>query len=293
MKTILNVLGFSLIASVASANAQIISAPISGAVKTEVFVPIQSSKLSSVPTADVIGNMDIVIEGGGFLGAGENNALVGNIGFGLGDVAQINISADELASTVTGHSQSVGVAAFKLRLLPEYRYVPAMAAIVNRSFETKYAAGFSMSEVAMAAVASKNLFAEKLSVNLGAKVAIAGYKPDSTFAQAQKQSRVSVHPMLGLRLRANPQTFVMVEIESAPIYNNDELSATTLNYAAWERSWTSGLGVRYYFTSWLSVDTGTRVEYAAQQTEVTLKAKMNAAIPVRRMLRRAADNIGH
>ncbi len=293
MKNTLKVLGAGLIATMVSANAQIVGAPVNGAEKTEVFAPIQSSRLFSVPTANVIGNMDVIIEGGGFLGTGENSALTGNIGFGLGDVAQINISADELASTVTGHSKSVGVAAFKLRLLPEYRFLPAMAAIMNRSFQTRYDGGFSMIEVSMGAVASKSFFSENLSVNLGTKVAIAGYEPDSTFAKSEKNNCVTWHPMFGLRLRANPQTFVMVEFESAPVYNNDELTGSTLKLAEPEYSYMSSLGVRYYFTSWLSLDTGTRVEYANEQMDVTLKAKMNAAIPVRRLLRRVADNMGH
>jgi len=45
----------------------------------------------------------------------------------------------------------------------------------------------------------------------------------------------------------------MVEIESSPVYNNEELSGDRLYLVMAERAWQSGLGVRYYFTFWLSL----------------------------------------
>lgn len=260
------------------------------AAKTEIFVPVDNARLFSVPTANVIKNMDICAEGGGFMGTNDNNALIGTIGFGLGDVAQVNMSASEILSSVTKGNRSVAVAAFKLRVIPETQYVPAVAAIVNRSFETDYQ-GFKMNQVDISSVASKGFSDNKVNLTVGGRLSLASLQPDSGIVGAEKKALKTVHPMVGLRIRANPQTFVMLECETAPVYNVNELTAVNLKNAGTQSFVLGGLGVRYYFTSWLSLDTGTRIEIKPDEYNVALKGKMNAAIPVRAVLKRASNAI--
>lgn len=89
--------------------------------------PHDFNKIFSVPTADVLKSKDVNIVLGGAFGFDESKSFLGNIGFGLGDFADVELNIGSLIGTIIERNQTYSTAGMKFRILNSNEIRPSVA----------------------------------------------------------------------------------------------------------------------------------------------------------------------
>jgi len=243
---------------------------------------VEPPRLFNIPTARVLGSKDINLTGGGAIGVGTKQSLLGTIGVGLGNIAEVEFSTMGLVNNIANGYPVVTTSAFKLKIIPDnflgLRFFPTLAVAIRSSSDWKqvrsdekvirandvwyescisninYATRFTiLYGVSSLSLGPVNLHGGVSLTDIRIKDTIVEYWNDYLYqydpAEIQKNL---IGGFAGIEIANNPQTKIMCEIETVSNWEyNSEIEAVEVR-----QSYLFIGGVRFFFTNWLSVDTG-------------------------------------
>ena len=251
---------------------------------------VDPPRLFTIPTAYVLGSKDISLMGGGAFGVAMQRSFLGTIGIGLGNVAEVEFSTVGLINNISNGSPNVSTSAFKLQIIPEdflgIGFFPIVALSIRSSADWKdvqsdwstlnadksfydYNSFTGRKECAINSIGYNTRFTIMHGVttlplgpiNLHAGLSLTDVRVKETVVDyiweddnedlAEKQVNL-IGGFAGFDIESNPQTKIMFEAKSVAnyMYNMDtkEIEVT--------HTYTAIGGVRFFFTQWLSIDTG-------------------------------------
>jgi hypothetical protein len=221
-------------------------------------------RLFNIPSADVLGSLDLFLTAGGSFGAEKEKSFLGRVGIGLGDVAEVEFSSLSVINTLRVSSTSIPTSAFKMRALRENGKRPALGWALRGTTSWQVldsdadAASFETRLTKLYAVATKRI--GTVAVHGGAGLTDVrvrnprGWRfEDPGDGEMQKNL---VAPFGGVSVQANPRTLVMAEVEGVPQYGFEWAKACGPDDI--KTVWAGVVGVRFYFAPWLATDAGVR-----------------------------------
>jgi len=252
---------------------------------------VDPPRLFTIPTARVLGSKDISLMGGGAFGVAEvQQSFLGTIGMGLGNIAEVEFSSVGLINNISQGSPSVSTSAFKIQLIPEdlfgLSFFPTLAVSIRSSADWKdvrsdwralnsdkafydYNESTQRNECAVSSVGYNTRFTIMYGVatfplgpiqihsgltltDIRVKDMTVDYIWQEDNDAPEERQKNLIGGFAGFEIEYNPQTKLMVEIktDSKHEYNMEtkeiEVSHTYVAIG----------GVRFFFTKWLSIDTG-------------------------------------
>ncbi|MFQ5627162.1 MAG: hypothetical protein ACE5I1_00260 [bacterium] len=252
--------------------------------------PVVIPSLFNVPTANVLGSLDIFFNGGGAFGIEQERHFLGQAGLGLGEIAQVEFSTQSVINSLQRGTTSVPTSAFKMRIVPERDNWPALAASLRGTTSWQHLFGeapevsFETRLTKLYIVASKKI--QKVTAHVGVGLTDVrvrnpeGWrflKPDASELQRNIWA-----PFGGISIRANPKAMVMMEIEGLPSYQFEpggEYSDQDIT-----NIWAGVIGIRFYFLNWLVADAGVRYRSDFDGiADAKIQANMSVLLPLSRM----------
>jgi len=243
---------------------------------------VDPPRLFNIPTARVLSSKDINLTGGGAFGVGTKQSLLGTVGIGLGNIAEVEFSTMGLVNNVVNGSPVVTTSAFKIKLIPDnflgLRFFPTLALAIRSSSDWKQInsdeqvvrANDMWSESCISNINYATRFTilygvSSLSlgpVNLHGGVNLTDIRIKDTMVEywndfvdqydPQEIQKNLIGGFAGIEINGNPQTKIMCEIETVSNWEyNSQIRAVEVH-----QSYLFVGGVRFFFTKWLSVDTG-------------------------------------
>lgn len=271
------------------------SASMAQAPETSVPVPapafapvsyIPTYRLFTVPTADVLRSLDVCLSGGGAFSAESERSFLGRAAIGLGDVAEVEISTLAVLNALENSSSSIPTSAFKMRVFSERGNRPALAWVLRgttswRDIDNPNAdVDFSTRLTRLQAVASETVGTVDVHVGIGwADIRVkdpGGYEGGPLFEGEMQRNLFS--PFGGFSAPVNPRTTVMGEVDMVPRFDFEEGNTTPEEIILY--AWSGALGIRFYFTRWLSTDVGAvyRSDFDGL-AEAAIRASANIMLP--------------
>ena len=235
---------------------------------------VDPRRLFLIPTADVLGSLEVSIGGGSIIGEmkEEKRPFLGHVSFGLGDVAEIEASTIGMINGLKNGSAAIPTAAFKLKFFSESARAPyiGLAGALRSSLwhsEIRGNIEFQKRVATLYFVASKTLGAT--SIHGGLSISDLRIRTLSTMtaelisptaAEAEETGKNYINknifqPLLGLSVKVNPRTSMMVEFEYIPDYDFDEEEPVVTD-ALIKSNWMVIAGLRFFINDWLPLDTG-------------------------------------
>ncbi len=258
--------------------------------KTLLQEPAVLPRLFNVPTAGVLGSLDLYFTGGGAFGIEKERNLLGRAGLGLGDIAEVEFATQAVINSLQNGSATVPTSAFKMLLLRERDNLPAVAVSLRGTTSWQYLEGddytvsFETRLTKLYIVASKKINTVSGHAGLGlTDVRVRnplGWSFKNT-TSGELQSNLWA-PFAGVSIQANPKAQVMFEIEGLPSYD----FAAGGNYGSGDvkNIWAGVVGVRFYFTNWLAADTGVRYRSDFDGiADANIQANLNMLLPLGRL----------
>jgi hypothetical protein len=252
-------IGLALLA-ICLSSASVVSASVDSTRTQVPFIP--TSRLFNVSTAEVLRSLDICLSGGGAFSAESEHNFLGRAAIGLGDVAEVEISTLAVLNSLKRSSSSVPTSAFKMRIFGEKGNRPAMAWVLRGTTAWRGVSGsaagveYDTRLTRLQVVATKTI--GNVALHAGGGWADIRVKDPGGRGRERRwegeMKRNIFSPLAGFSVQVNPRTTVMGEVEVVPRYDFGEglTQADDMILSAW-----SGvMGVRFYFTRWLSTDAG-------------------------------------
>jgi hypothetical protein len=278
----------------------------------------EANHLFTVSTAHVLPSLEIQLAGGGAYGLESEQTFLGNIGIGLGGVAELNLSTYSLFNNLGRQSATIPTSLFKLRIVGAKNNRPAVAVGFRISSSQLYennSVGFAVPADAqgrdLASMNYETRFTEcninatlprkktqttvSLRVldirfsNLSSNWKAPGYGSNDTVrrnpAIDKDKPNYFLSFGLGSEIELNPQTKLLLEIASLPLY---DLEKAIKDDKAVEFKTIFALtgGVRFYFTDWLYINSG--VKYQSDYNglaDLNLRAELNIFVPTLRLIK--------
>jgi hypothetical protein len=242
--------------------------------------PMEPSRLFNIPTAEVLQSRDISLMGASAFTMNLSNSLFGTIGVGLGNIAEVEFSSVGLANNIAQGKTSVTTSSFKIKLIPDnflgWRYCPRVAiafrsltdwkdmnsdaAVINANedfvvenitrihYNTRFTVLYSVASLPF----------DRFSLHGGLSLHDIRIKDtnihywDSFYADPYEIQKNVYGGFFGISVNTNDQSRLMFEIETAPTWTFDE----EIKQVRIDNVLLAIGGVRFYFTNWLSIDTG-------------------------------------
>jgi flagellar biosynthesis GTPase FlhF len=267
--------------------------------------PVDPRRLFLIPTADILGPLEISMGGGSVIGemGEEKRPFLGRLSIGLGGVAEIEASTIGIVSGLAKGSATIPTAAFKLKFLPETNRFPfaGIAGALRSSTwysEQRDTVKFEKRESTLYFVASKTFGAVSMHAGLSisdlrirTRDAATGAFISPTPIKRKDRDYVNENlfsPFVGLRVEVNPGTLLMLEYESIPEYDFDEENPV-VDKGKIDEVWMIIAGVRYFIFDWLPLDTGVlyRGDYHGIG-DMHIQAGLNINLPLPRIARAMA-----
>jgi hypothetical protein len=267
--------------------------------------PAVLPRLFNVPTANVLGSLDIYFTGGGAFGIEKERNFLGRAGLGLGDIAEIEFATQSVINSLQRGSSSLPTSAFKMLIMRERLGLPAVAAAMrgttswqnlNGSDSTSYFS-FETRLTKLYLVASKRV--NKVTGHAGLGLTDVRVRNLQSWNSMGRGSGITVNarelqrnlwaPFGGLSIQANPKTQVMIEIEGLPSYEFGEGRGYSAGNI--KNIWAGVVGVRFYFTNWLAADTGVRYRSDFDGiADANIQANVNLLLPLGRLRNAGKSN---
>jgi hypothetical protein len=265
--------------------------------------PVDPRRLFLIPTADVLGPLEISLGGGSVIGEmrEEKRPFLGRMSIGLGDVAEIEASTVGIVSGLAKGSAAIPTVAFKLKFLPETNRFPfaGIAGALRSSpwrSEQRNEVKFEKRVSTLYFVASKTLGPVSMHTGLSIndlRIRTRNATGDPISPNADEKDKMDrdyfnknlFSPFAGLEVKVNPRTLLMLEYESIPEYKfeeeNPEVNPDKINEV-----WMVIAGVRYFIFDWLPLDTGVlyRGDYHGIG-DMHIQAGLNVNLPLPRIAR--------
>ncbi|MDZ7288986.1 MAG: hypothetical protein ONB44_01250 [candidate division KSB1 bacterium] len=258
--------------------------------KTMLREPAVLPRLFNVPTADVLGSLDLYFTGGGAFGIEKERHFLGRAGLGLGDIAEVEFATQSVINSLQQASSSMPTSAFKMLIMRDRGNLPAVAMALRGTTSWQQLEG-NKSEVSFETrltklyiVASKRISKVTGHIGLGlTDVRVRNPQGWSFFEVGRKELQRNIWaPFAGVSIQANPKAQVMVEIEGLPSY--DFAEGGSYSSKDIKNIWAGVVGVRFYFTNWLAADTGVRYRSDFDGiADANIQANINLLLPTGRL----------
>ncbi|NUO80620.1 hypothetical protein HUU05_11120 [candidate division KSB1 bacterium] len=252
--------------------------------------PAVLPRLFNVPTAGVLGSLDLYFTGGGAFGIEKERNFLGRAGLGLGDIAEVEFATQAVINSLQHGSSTVPTSAFKMLVLREHNNLPAVAVSLRGTTSWQYLQGddytvsFETRLTKLYIVASKKINTVSGHVGLGLTDVRVRNPQGWNFKNGnsgEMQSNLWA-PFAGVSIQANPKAQVMFEIEGLPSY--DFVAGESHDRDDIKSIWAGVIGVRFYFTNWLAADTGVRYRSDFDGiADANIQANINMLLPLGRL----------
>jgi hypothetical protein len=259
--------------------------------------PAVLPRLFNVPTANVLGSLDLYFTGGGAFGIEKERNFLGRAGLGLGDIAEVEFATQSVINSLQSGSSSLPTSAFKMLVMRERHGLPAIAMALRGTTSWRYLTSnipdnvftFETRLTKLYLVASKR--AGKVTGHLGLGLTDVRVRNISNWSYQSNQPPLVFTaelqqnlwaPFGGLSIQANPKTQVMIEVEGLPSY--DFKQGNSYHASDIKNIWAGVVGVRFYFANWLAADTGVRYRSDFDGiADANIQANINLLLPVGRL----------
>lgn len=244
--------------------------------------PYLLPRLFTVPTAYSLQSYELRFGGQGnihtTLANMNTQALKGSMALGLGGIMELGYQLDEYY-TVQDISDKILMGYFKLSLLKESRYLPALSISAGKNlrttFRSKDSYTYDMDEDLYEAVASKAMSIGGTLITFHPGVQILRDRVNSVQGGPAFKSPLQttkINPRLGLSWQTRPKALFMYEFKMLHPTDISGLGgADVQTHAAMENN----LGIRYYIRNWLCIDSGIRHYYDLDSGEDEMKLHAN------------------
>jgi hypothetical protein len=274
--------------------------------------PLSPSHLFNVPTAEVIDSRDISLMGASAIGMSSGRSLFGNIGIGLGKVAEVEFSTVGLANNIARGNPTVTTSSFKIKLSPDnyfnWKHCPQLALAFRSSANWKdvnsdlstIRANDEWTDKGIADVRYNTRFTilygiitlpfEKVKLHAGVSstdirirdTAINYYILESNYYDPVEKQKYLTGGFWGFTLDQNPQTQIMFEVETIANWSfNEEKQTIDVKNDILAIG-----GVRFFFIDWLSIDTG--IWYQGNYrgiADTQIKLGLNLLLPTSKIIK--------
>jgi hypothetical protein len=251
--------------------------------------PYLLPRLFTLPTAYSLQSYELRFGGQGNIHSTLANmnteAMKASISMGFGGIMELGYQLDEYY-TVQDIGDKILMGYFKLSLLKEGKYLPAVAISASKNLRSSFHAtdsySYHMNEDMYEAVASKafHLGDNVVTFHPGVQVirdevtSIGGLPELGQSLQTTK-----VNPRLGISWQSRPKTLFMYEFK---LLNPTDVSTFAQGTIGTHAAFENNLGIRYYIRNWLCIDSGIRHYYdtVKKDDEMKLHANFVGVIPL-------------
>lgn len=298
-------------------SSQLFSQPIS---LKKVFSNLQNasqpSKLFFIPAAKVLNSMEISLSGGNSYGVEESSGLLARFGLGLGGVAEMEFSTQQVANQLTGEETRFPSRTFKVQIIPQrftnHWFVPNLSAQLKTTswgsvVENSSQISAAVDEAFRLNYTDKSLQSLQLStrfttlyliagkdfglggINIGASLTDVRTKEGGQwildnntwmheYYRFPELQKNLLQPFGGLFINANETTQVMAEVSALPNYKyNVEKKEIDITHA-----WVGIAGVRFFMFPWMSWDAGVRyISSFDGIADAEISISMNMILPLK------------
>lgn len=260
--------------------------------------PYLLPRLFTLPTAYSLQSYEVRFGGQGNIHSTMANmnteALKASVSVGLGGIMELGYQLDEYY-TVQDIGDKILMGYFKLTLLKESKYVPAVAISASKNLRTGFHAtdsySYSMNEDMYEVAVSKafRVGDNLISFHPGAQIirdevkSIQGLPKLGESMQATK-----FNPRLGISWQSRPKTLFMYEFK---LLNPTDVSTLGGGSIETHTAVENNLGIRYYIRNWLCIDSGIRHYYDMdlKDDEMKLHANFVGVIPMATVFDRVSN----
>jgi hypothetical protein len=276
----------------------------------------QPTKFFFIPTSKVLRTMEVSFSGGSSYGVEESSGLLARFGLGLGGVAEMEFSTQQVANQLTGEETRFPSRTFKVQLVPERYthnwYVPNLAvqlkttswgsivdseqrisAALDESFRSNYydqsiqSLQLSTRFTTLYMVAGKDFGIGGFHV--GASLMDVRTREGGQWLFDNKTYRHEYYrfpelqknilqPFGGVYLNANETTQILAEVSALPNYKyNVKNKEIDITHA-----WIGIAGIRFFMLPWLSWDAGVRYLSSFDGiADAEISVSMNLVLPIK------------
>lgn len=251
--------------------------------------PYLLPRLFTLPTAYSLQSYEIRFGGQGnihsTLANMDNEGIKASASIGLGGIMELGYQLDEYY-TVEDISDKILMGYFKLSLLKESRFLPAVSVSASKNlrstFHAKDSYDYEMDQDMYEVVLSKAFrFGDNVvSFHPGAQVirdevTSVGGGPDLE----KPYQATKVNPRLGISWQTRPKTLFMYEFK---MLNPTEVASLRAGGIETHSAMENNLGIRYYIRNWLCIDSGIRHFYdiKTRDDEMKLHANFVGVVPL-------------
>ena len=274
--------------------------------------PLSPSRLFNVPTAAVIASRDISLMGASAIGLSAGRSLFGNIGIGLGDVAEVEFSTVGLANNIARGNPTVTTSAFKVKLSPDnyfnWKRCPQLALAFRSSANWKDVNSDQSTIQTNNEWTDKGIYNvryntrftilygiitlpfEKIKLHAGVSstdirirdTAINYYILESNYFDPAERQKYLTGGFWGFTLDQNPQTQIMFEVETIANWSFNEKNQRI----DVKNDILAIGGVRFFFIDWLSIDTGVWYQGSYRGiADTQIKLGLNLLLPTSKIIK--------
>ena len=276
----------------------------------------QPTKFFFIPSSKVMRTMEVSFSGGNSFGVEESGGLLARFGLGLGGVAEMEFSTQQVANQLTGEETRFPSRTFKVQLVParfaQNWYVPNLAvqlkttswgSIVennhqitgelDRKFTDSYL-NLSLSSLQLSTrfttlyiVGGKDFTIG--GIHLGASLMDVRTREGGQwifdnntymhdYYRFPEIQKNILQPFGGIFLNANETTQILAEVSALPNYKyNIEAKKIDITHA-----WVGIAGVRFFMFPWLSWDAGVRYLSSFDGiADAEISISMNMVLPIK------------
>jgi hypothetical protein len=250
--------------------------------------PYLLPRLFTLPTAYSLQSYEVRFGGQGNIHSTLANMnsedMKVSLSVGLGGITELGYQLDEYY-TVENTSDKILMGYFKLALLRESKFVPAVSISASKNLRSTFRgenfSTYHMDEDLYEVVVSKafHIGDNMVSFHPGAQIirdnvtAIEG-KPDMKAFQGTK-----INPRLGVSWQSRPKTLFMYELK---VLHPTDVAKLGNGRIETDMAVENNLGIRYYIRNWLCMDSGIRHFYNTETKgdEMKLHANFVGVIPM-------------
>ena len=243
--------------------------------------PYLLPRLFTLPTAYSLQSYELRFGGQGnihsTLADMNTEGIKGSVSIGLGGIMELGYQLDEYY-TVEDISDKILMGYFKLSLLRESRFLPAVSISAAKNlrsrFRTPGSFDYDMDEDMYEVAFSKafHLGDNVVSFHPGAQI----LRDEVTGIQGVDLNgnlkTTKVNPRLGISWQSRPKTLFMYEFK---LLNPTEVSRLDQGGIETHPAMENNLGIRYYIRNWLCIDSGIRHYYDLEKNDDEMKLHAN------------------
>lgn len=242
------------------------------------------------PTSGILRSMEIMVSSGGFFGMENNTGIFKNFTLGLGNIAEVEFATSNSSNQISEENSTFPTSVLKASLIPEqlasYWFMPQVAVQLRstgwRSVASEQSKILPENSVMMQGLSLRTLNissrfttlyfivgkdTEYGGIHLGMSLMDIRTRHgsqwmfnealmDYEYRAIPELKKEILAPFGGIYIRANPQTWLMAEVEPMPHFGY-ELKTHEVSI---RRTWLGIGGVRFFVLPWLTVDAGVKYQ---------------------------------